>query len=255
MRFASLGSGSRGNALIIEAGATRLMLDCGFGPRETIAKLGRLGLSPEDLSGILVTHEHSDHIAGAFKLASRYRLSVWMTHGTLAAAPRGCREHPGTELIDSHQAVQIGDLEIHPFPVPHDAREPVQFVFSDGWHRLGVVTDLGSSTPHVEQMLSGCDALVLECNHDEELLQRGSYPPHLKRRIAGHFGHLDNAASAALLAALDTQRLQHLIAAHLSQQNNTPALAQAALAAVLGCAEHWVGIADQNEGFDWRALT
>lgn len=254
MRFASLGSGSRGNALLVEAGTTRLLLDCGFGPREIAAKLGRIGLSPDSLSGILVTHEHSDHVAGAFKLASRHRLRVWMTHGTFTAAPQGRGEAPAVELIDSHQPFTVGDLEIHPFPVPHDAREPVQFVFSDGKHRLGVVTDLGSSTPHVERMLSGCNALVLECNHDEEMLQRGGYPPHLKRRIAGRFGHLENAASAKLLAALDTRNLQHLFAAHLSQQNNTPDLARKALADALGCSESWVGIADQEVGFDWRDL-
>ncbi len=255
MRFASLGSGSRGNALVVEAGATRLLLDCGFGPREMAFRLGRLGLSPEELTGILVTHEHSDHVAGAFRLAVRHRLSVWMTHGTFAAAPQDGGEIPAVKLIDSHLSFRVGDLEIHPFPVPHDAREPVQFVFSDGRHRLGAVTDLGSSTPHVVQMLAGCDALVLECNHDAEILRRSGYPPHLKRRIAGRFGHLDNAASAELLAALDTRRLQHLVAAHLSQQNNTPTLARAALAGVLGCSESWVGIADQEEGFDWRALS
>lgn len=254
MRFASLGSGSRGNALLVEAGATRLLLDCGFGPRDIAIKLGRLGLSPNDLSGILVTHEHSDHVAGAYKLAMRHCLAVWMTHGTYAAAPRGQGEMPKIMLVDSHQPFQVGDLELHPFPVPHDAREPVQYVFSDGRHRLGVVTDLGSSTPHLERVLTACDALVLECNHDAEMLQRGVYPAHLKRRIAGRFGHLDNEASASLLAALDTGKLQHLIAAHLSQQNNTPALAQAALAEVLGCSAAWVGVADQEEGFGWRDL-
>ena len=254
MRFASLGSGSRGNALLVEAGANRPPLDFGFGPRETLAKLSRLGLSPDELSGILVTHEHGDHIAGASRLAVRFRLAVWMTHGTFAAMQQGRGEMPRVELIDSHQSFQVGDLEIQPFPVPHDAREPVQYVLSDGRCRLGVATDLGSSTPHVERMLTGCDALVLECNHDAEMLQQGNYPAHLKRRIAGRFGHLDNAASAALLAALDTGKLQHLIAAHLSQQNNTPALAQTALAGVLGCAESWVGVADQDEGLDWRAL-
>ncbi|PWB40238.1 MAG: MBL fold metallo-hydrolase [Rhodocyclales bacterium] len=254
MRFASLGSGSRGNALLVEAGSTRLLLDCGFGPREILSKLARLGLDSEGLSGILVTHEHSDHIAGAFKLAARHRLTMWMTHGTFAAAPKGLGELPKVELIDSHQAFRVCDLEIHPFPVPHDAREPVQYVFSDGKHRLGVVTDLGSSTPHVERMLTDCDALVLECNHDENMLRHGGYPPHLIRRIAGRFGHLDNAASAALLAALDTRKLRHVIAAHLSQQNNTPALARKALAETLGCSESWVGIADQDAGFDWRDL-
>ncbi|BBO21010.1 MAG: MBL fold metallo-hydrolase [Rhodocyclaceae bacterium] len=254
MRFASLGSGSRGNALLVEAGDTRLLLDCGFGLRETDYRLGRLGQLPESLAGILVTHEHGDHIAGAFKLAARYRLRVWMTHGTHAAAPGEGGDNPHVELIDSHRSFSVGDLEIHPFPVPHDAREPVQYVFSDGRHRLGVVSDLGSSTPHVERMLSGCDALVLECNHDAAMLAQGNYPAQLKRRIAGRFGHLENAASAALLASLDTRNLQHLLAAHLSQQNNTPALARAALAGVLGCEENWIGVADQDAGFGWRAL-
>ena len=255
MRFASLGSGSRGNALIIEAGATRLMLDCGFGPRETIAKLGRLGLSPEDLSGILVTHEHSDHIAGAFKLASRYRLSVWMTHGTLAAAPRGCSEIPGTELIDSHQAVQIGDLEIHPFPVPHDAREPVQFVFSAAGRRLGMLTDCGRITPHVVDVLSPCDALVLEFNHDRERLAVSSYPPSLRARIAGGYGHLENAQALSLLQTLDVGRLQHLVAAHLSEENNCPRAVEALLASLFAGDRRRFDIADQADGHGWRTLT
>jgi len=254
MRFASLGSGSRGNALLVEAGHTRLLLDCGFSLRETLFRLDRLGCPAESLSGIVVTHEHNDHIGGAIRLAARYQRTVWMTHGTFASSPASRSELPGLELIDSHQSFAIGDLEIHPFPVPHDAAEPVQFVFSDGRHRLGVATDLGGATPHVERMLSECDALVLECNHDEDMLRRGNYPPHLKRRIAGRFGHLENAASASLLAALDTRKLQHLIAAHLSQQNNTPERAQSALAGALGCAAAWVGVADQEEGFGWRDL-
>ncbi len=254
MRFASLGSGSRGNAFVIEAGTTRLLLDCGFGPRETSRKLARLGLAAGDLSAILVTHEHGDHVGGAYPLALSEGLRVWMTHGTFAATPPGRNGPPPVELIDSHWPFQIGDLEIFPFPVPHDAREPVQFVFSDGSRRLGVATDLGSSTPHVESMLSACDALVLECNHDREMLSGGGYPPHLKRRIAGRFGHLDNGSTATLLGALDNSRLQHLVAAHLSQQNNTPALARAALSQALGCAEHWIGVADQDEGFAWRSV-
>lgn len=254
MRFASLGSGSSGNALLVEAGATRILLDCGFGLREVALRLARLGLAADDLTGILVTHEHSDHVAGAFKLAARHRLTIRMTHGTFAALSAEGARMPQVELIDSHQPLRIGDLEVHPFPVPHDAREPVQFVFSDGRHRLGVLSDLGSSTPHVERMLSGCDALMLECNHDADRLLKGRYPPHLKRRIAGRFGHLDNHSSAALLAALETSRLQHLIAGHLSQQNNTPELARAALAEVLGCAREWVTVADQETGFGWRDL-
>lgn len=254
MRFASLGSGSKGNALLVEAGSTRILLDCGFGPRECTARLARLGCSPDALSGILITHEHSDHIAGAFAMASRFRLTLWMSHGTFSASKARELDALTVELIDSHQAFPVGDLEIQPYPVPHDAREPVQFMFADGRHRLGVLTDLGRSTPHVERTLSGCDALVLECNHDINMLQAGDYPPHLKRRIAGGHGHLDNQAAASLLGTLDTSRLQHVIAAHLSQQNNTPALARKSLADVLGCSETWVGVACQDDGFGWRTI-
>ncbi len=255
MRFASLGSGSRGNALIVECGSTRLMLDCGFGPRETEARLQRLGLAPADLAGIVVTHEHSDHIAGAFKFALRHNLRVWMTHGTCAAAPYGRGQMPTIEIIDSHQVFAVGAVEVRPFPVPHDAREPTQFVFSDGCYRLGVLTDVGCSTPYIEQMLSGCDALVLECNHDLSLLQGGNYPPQLKKRIAGRYGHLDNESAAKLLAALDVSRLKHIVAAHLSEQNNTVDLARTALASVLNCEREWIAVASQDEGFAWRALS
>lgn len=258
MRFASLGSGSRGNALVVEAderGAkTRVLLDCGFGPRELALRLARLGLSPDDLDAILVTHEHSDHSAGVYKCARRHQLEVFLTHGTEAAMPRDRGEPPLTRIIDSHAAFTIGALEIRPFPVPHDAREPVQFVFCDRRHRLGVLTDTGGATPHIIAMLDVCDALVLECNHDSEMLSRGAYPWHLKQRIAGRFGHLDNQAAARLLAALDRSRLQHLVAAHLSEQNNTPQLARAALAGAAACAEDWIVIASQDEGSPWCEL-
>lgn len=253
IRFASLGSGSSGNALLVEGGATRLMIDCGFGLRDTAGRLGRLGMEPADLAGILVTHEHADHIGGVFRFARRHGLPVWLTYGTLmacaaAAAGVDCR------VIDSHAPLAIGDLEIFPYPVPHDAREPVQYAFSDGAFRLGVLTDAGEITPHMREVLSGCDGLVLECNHDAEMLARSNYPPSLKRRIAGRYGHLENRAAAGLLAAIDNSRLRHLVAAHLSERNNLPELAVQALAAVLGCAAEWVGVADQEAGFAWRQL-
>lgn len=253
MRFASLGSGSGGNGLVVEAGATRVLIDCGFGVEETARRLERLGLQPADLAGILVTHEHSDHLDGAVPFARRHGLRVWMTYGTLRAAGDG-EPRDVVEVIDSHTAFAVGDLHVQPFPVPHDAREPVQFVVGDGARRLGVLTDLGTPTRHVESMLSGCDALVLECNHDTDLLAGGPYPAFLKARIAGPFGHLANAAAAAILAAIDRSRLRHVVAAHLSEQNNQPALAQAALAAALGCAPDWVQVAAQDAGFGWREL-
>lgn len=254
MRFASLGSGSGGNALVVEAGPTRVMLDCGFAVEETERRLARVGLAPGDLAGILVTHEHGDHVDGALPFARRHGLGVWMTHGTFRAGPAGSAAGVRITMVDSHSAFAVGDLEVQPFPVPHDAREPVQYVLSDGNRRLGVLTDIGASTRHVEATLSGCDALVLECNHDPGMLAGGPYPAWLKARIAGPFGHLANAAAAALLAAIDRSRLRHVIAAHLSAQNNRPQLACAALAGALGCGPDAIGVADQATGFAWREL-
>lgn len=255
MRFASLGSGSQGNALVVEAGRTRILVDNGMTVRETERRLERLGLQPSQLTGIVVTHEHSDHIDGVFPFACRHGLKVWLTYGTLRAAlgdklPEWLPECE-VVVIDSHDPFAVGDLEVHPFPVPHDAREPVQYVFGDGARRLGVLTDVGISTRHIENMLNGCDALVLECNHDPDMLARSKYPPWLRARIAGPYGHLSNAVAAQLLARLECKRLQHIVAAHLSEQNNTPDLAQAALAGVLGCTPDWVVAASQDGGFGW----
>jgi len=141
-----------------------------------------------------------------------------------------------------------------PFPVPHDARQPVQYVFSDGDRRLGVLTDTGQPTRHIQAMLSGCEALVLECNHDLAMLAASTYPMWLKHRIGGQFGHLANETAAEILSGIDTSALKHLIAAHLSANNNTPELARAALASVLNCSVDWIGVADQAAGLDWRDL-
>lgn len=254
-RFASLGSGSRGNAMVVEARGTRVLLDCGFGPRELSARLARLDLDLGDFAAILVTHEHSDHSAGVFKCARRYGTEVILTHGTLAAMPRDRGALPLLRVIDSHRPFVVGEMEILPFTVPHDAREPVQFVFSDGRNHLGVLTDTGAVTPHIVETLRICDALVLECNHDPGMLANGNYSRMLKQRISGRFGHLDNQAAAALLGELKHSRLRHVVAAHLSEQNNTPQLARAALARALGCSDEWIGVATQEEGFAWRELT
>jgi len=254
MRFASLGSGSQGNSLVVEAGGTRVLLDCGFGLAATVARLARLGLVPEDLGAIVVTHEHDDHIGGVARLARRHGIPVWLTPGTLAGFEGLFAGVADVRLIHNYGVFAVGDVQVHPFPVPHDAREPAQFVFSDGARRLGVLTDVGCSTRHIEATLSGCDALVLECNHDAEMLRRSSYPQRLRERIAGRFGHLDNSAAAELLRNLDNSKLKHLVAAHLSQENNHPGLARAALSAVMNCAPEWIGIADQDEGLAWREI-
>jgi phosphoribosyl 1,2-cyclic phosphodiesterase len=256
LRFASIGSGSKGNCLVAEVGSTRVLVDCGLSPRETERRLAKLGLAPADITGILVTHEHDDHAGQAYAFAAPHKLPVWLTWGTQAALA-GSGKPPGdvqTRSIDGRTSFAIGDLQVQPFTVPHDAREPVQFVLSDGAFRLGVLTDIGASTAHVETVLSGCDALVLECNHDVDMIWGGDYPKWLKERITGPFGHLSNLQAERLLGALDRSKLKHVFAAHLSAHNNSPVLAREALARAMGCAPDWIGLSTQEEGFAWREL-
>ena len=254
LRFASLASGSQGNCLIAEAGRTRVLIDCGLNLTDTERRLERLGVAPGEVSAILVTHEHGDHASGVFDFAAAHRVTVYLTYGTLGAMRQEGKVTEGvrTVQVDGRQALAVGDIQVHPFTVPHDAREPVQYVLSDGASKLGVVTDVGTTTAHLQQVLSGLDALVLECNYDRDMLWAGAYPKWLKERIGGPFGHLDNRDSERLLAGLDRSRLKHVIGAHLSQQNNRPELARAALARAMGCEESWIGLATQDEGFGWR---
>ena len=254
MRFASLGSGSRGNATLIESGTTCIMLDCGFSLVELTRRLTRAGREGSALTAIVVTHEHGDHIRGVGAAARKFGLPVWMTSGTLKAAEAQCGSLPEVRVFSCHEGFEIDGIHITPFPVPHDAREPSQFIFSDGARRLGVLTDTGSSTRHIEDNLSACHGLLLECNHDRDMLFNGEYSASLKERVGGPLGHMDNDASAQLLARLDNSRLQHLVAAHLSEKNNTPYLVQTTLGNALGCAHTWVQIADQERGLPWREL-
>jgi phosphoribosyl 1,2-cyclic phosphodiesterase len=252
MRFASLGSGSRGNATLIESGQTLVMVDCGFSRRETERRMARLGCSATQLAAILVTHEHGDHIRGVCTLARQYDVPVWLSAGTQLML----RDEtlPEINRFDGQTGFRLGDLEIQPFTVPHDAREPCQFVFADGKHRFGLLTDTGRITAHIRACLDRCDALMLECNHDPERLATGPYSASLKARVGGPLGHLSNAQAAGLLDSIDCSRLQHVVAAHLSDKNNHPELARTALAAALGCATDWIGVAGQEAGLAWRGL-
>jgi phosphoribosyl 1,2-cyclic phosphodiesterase len=254
MRFACLGSGSKGNAWLVEYGATRVLLDCGFGVREMTTRLHRLDVEPADVAAILVTHEHSDHARGAARFSAKYGCDVWLTPGCSVALDALGDLPARARAVDSHAGFEIGELEFRPFPVPHDAREPVQYVVSDGARNWGLLTDAGHVTEHMVAMLQDCDALALECNHDVDMLRQGSYPASLKTRILGRYGHLDNRAASELLGRLPTGRLQHVVAAHLSEENNSPELARAALAGVLGCEPEWIGVAGQAEGIGWRSI-
>jgi phosphoribosyl 1,2-cyclic phosphodiesterase len=258
LRFASLASGSKGNCLVAEAreaaSATRVLIDCGLNLRDTERRLARLGLRPSDIAGVLVTHEHGDHAHGVFDFAAAHNITVYLTYGTMAAMKDEGKVTEGVRMVfvNGRELFFIEGMQVAPFTVPHDAREPVQYVLSDGDRKLGVLTDIGVPTAHVAQVLSGLHALVLETNYDRDMLWNGAYPHWLKQRIAGPFGHLDNEDSGRLLGALDCSRLKHLIGAHLSESNNRPDLARAALARGLGCEQSWIGLASQDSGFDWR---
>ncbi len=254
MRFALLGSGSEGNALVVEVGQTRVLMDCGFSLSETTARLFRLGLTPEQLHGIVVTHEHGDHIGGVARLARKFSLPVFLTHGTLRSQNGAFADLPSVNEISPHHLFSIGEVKVQPYPVPHDASEPVQFVFGDGVRKLGVLTDTGSSTPHIEAILNGCDALVLECNHDTDMLANSEYPYNLKLRVGGRYGHLNNFDAGELLARLDCSKLQHIVAAHLSHKNNSRELAVDALIRAMPDIADKIAVATQSEGLSWRQI-
>ncbi len=252
MRFAHLASGSRGNALVVSHGATHVLVDCGLSLRRVTCRLAELGLAPEVLAAILVTHEHGDHASGVRRLAEAHSIPVFASAGTARAA--GLEDLLAGEPLHAERPFTVGELEIHPYTVPHDAREPLQFVFGDGRRRLGVLTDCGHPTPHVRAALDGCHALVLECNHDPEALAQGSYPPPVKARVGGDWGHLSNPQAAALLTRLDTTALRHVVAAHLSERHNTPQQARRALAASLDCPPEEIHVACQDGGTPWLDL-
>lgn len=252
MRFASLGSGSRGNGTVIHADDTFLLVDCGFTLRETEQRLSRLGIAPQQLSAVLVTHEHGDHCSGVRVLSNRYDLPVYMTAGTARA--RTLLDVANRITIDSHLPFVIDGVQVQPVAVPHDAAEPVQFVFEWKGKRLGVLTDLGAITPFVREHYNSCDALLLESNHCIDMLSRGPYPPSLKLRVGGRFGHLSNAQAAGLLEEIEVDRLQHLVIAHLSEKNNTLERVQASMATVLQRVRN-VLYACQEDGFDWLTIS
>ena len=257
MRFCSLGSGSGGNATLVEAGSgaatRRLLIDCGFSLRELEMRLARIGLACSDLHAVFITHEHGDHVGCATTLVRRHRLPLWLSRGTWRAI--GEPELDGLmAFARDGQAIDLGALELLPFTVAHDAQEPLQLRCNDGARRLGVLTDVGCASPHLIDHLQGCDALLLECNHDREMLANSRYPASLKARVGGRLGHLSNDAAAQILAACIHAGLTRVVAAHLSQHNNTPELARAALAPVWGVAPNDVVVADQQRGFDWIEL-
>jgi phosphoribosyl 1,2-cyclic phosphodiesterase len=254
IRFKSLGSGSTGNATVVQAreGAqlTHLLIDCGLGIRQLEKRLGHAGLAAEQVDAIFITHEHADHIGCASQFALRKNIPLFMSHGTYAAI--GQPDLGGLlRLVSDGMRLAIGGIEVRPFTVPHDAREPLQLTCSDGASRLGILTDLGHASAHVLEQLAGCATLLLECNHDRAMLAASSYPAFLKRRVGGDWGHLANDSAAEIARSLRASGLKQVVAAHLSEQNNRPVLARQTLADAMECDPADVAVADGPAGCDW----
>lgn len=253
LRFASLASGSRGNVLLVESGQTLLMVDCGLPYRDVEQRLAAVGRAPADVTAVLVTHEHGDHLRGVATFARRHGTRVLASHGTGRALAALAGEDGEIELepFSSHRELVVGGIDVEPFPVPHDAREPCQFVFAAGRRRLGVLTDTGHVTRHIRERLSGCDALAIEFNHESESLARGSYPPSVKARVASAYGHLSNAQAAACVGALRHGGLQWIMAMHVSERNNSREDVERALGSALDGRAMNFSIAEQDSAIGW----
>lgn len=275
LRYKNMSSGSTGNATLVESAngsntkPSRVLVDCGMRLVRLLDLLAVANVQPCDIDAIFITHEHSDHIGCVTQLASRYNIPVWASSGTHAALqdlqlklrakqPSHTQLVPGfaslVRIASDTCTINVGDLQITPFTVPHDAREPLQLTCSDGDVKLGILTDLGHASRHVIDSIAGCNALLLESNHDEEMLSNSKYPAFLKARVGGDFGHLSNTQAAGLLSAVMHGQLRHVSAAHLSQQNNHPLLAQSALADVLGCLPADIFAACPETGTPWMTV-
>ncbi|MDA0796842.1 MAG: MBL fold metallo-hydrolase [Proteobacteria bacterium] len=252
MRFASLGSGSKGNSTLIETQDTCVMVDCGFGVRDVCRRLLALGKTPEDLSAILVTHEHSDHWKGVVPLARKFSIPIFLTAGCLKSRDR-VYEGVNFNIIDSHIPFAIGDLHVTPVPVPHDAREPVQYVFDAHGIKFGILTDIGHSTPFVEGQYSNCHGLLLEANYDQDMLDSGPYPSFLKERVGGKFGHLSNDQLSAFLLKIDQRNLKVILIGHVSEKNNHIDKVKLAIADSLSARDP-LEYASQEAGSPWIEL-
>ena len=243
-----LASGSRGNATYISDGRTSILIDAGLSGVEIQRRMARKGLDPSSLDAILVSHEHADHIHGVGVLSRRFGLTVYINDGTRQASENALGKLSGFSPFSCGHAFTIGSLAIHPFSISHDAEDPAGFTISCNGGKVGVATDLGIATGVVKTHLQACDILILEANHDPQMLIDGPYPWPLKQRIRGRSGHLSNDDTALLLEVLQHDRLAHVILAHLSQENNTPDKARQAVRTVLNGARARLHVASQAAG-------
>jgi len=247
LRFCALASGSRGNALLVEHGDTLIMIDCGLPLSSLEKRFAAVGRRIDELDAVLITHEHGDHSRGIAALKRGRELEFRATPGTARAV-----EAIGSDSrLRLDRELAIGSISVAPYPVPHDAREPCQFVFRAGGRRLGVLSDAGHATPVIRQALASCDALAIEFNHDAGMLENGSYPASVKARVGSRFGHLSNSQAAELLADLVHPELQSVMALHRSERNNSPELVRRAVGRATAGSRVEFRMADQDAPTDW----
>ena len=227
-----LGSGSSGNCTFVATDRVKILIDAGLSRRDTLRRLASIGEAPESLGAILVTHEHSDHVGGLARLAGPYRIPVYLTPSTQAALPPET-ELPAVETMRAGNSFQISNLTVEPFTVPHDAADPVGFRLSAEGVRIAIATDLGYLPENVKDYLRSCHCLIIESNHDLEMLRSGPYPWHLKQRIMSRDGHLSNMAVVDFLTSHFDSEARMVILTHLSRQNNHPEIARMAVASAL----------------------
>jgi phosphoribosyl 1,2-cyclic phosphodiesterase len=247
MRFSVLGSGSRGNAVFIEHGKTGLLIDAGFSGKEIAARLKSIGRDLGDVQAICLTHEHRDHISGVGVISRKCNVPVFANPATFSAGEELLGKLCARKEFETGTPVEIGDLLVRSFRVSHDTADPVGFVVSDGQRSLGYCTDTGRVSHLMAKRLGACNALILEFNHNLDMLKNGPYPLQLQQRVRSNMGHLSNEDAAAFLAQIMGEHLQIVVLAHLSETNNTPMLAsKAAMAAVREWGETTEYIAAQH---------
>jgi phosphoribosyl 1,2-cyclic phosphodiesterase len=251
MRFSSIGSGSKGNSTIVEYDDTIILVDCGFSLKETEKRLSIVGIAPSKINAILVTHEHSDHIRGVSSLAKKYKIPVMATAGT----SKFLRNSSALNLtcIDTQSDFHVENLTVTPVLVPHDAREPVQFIIRGGLLTFGILTDVGAITEHIIELYKRCDGLMIESNHDKDMLLNGSYPRSLKDRVGSNWGHLNNKQMLYFLKNIELEQLQELVIGHISENNNSVLLVEETISEISKQLSS-VSFATQNEGFGWIEL-
>jgi phosphoribosyl 1,2-cyclic phosphodiesterase len=257
LRVVVLGSGSGGNAVVIESGAHRILIDAGFSSRELTRRMASVGVDPRTLSALVLTHEHIDHCRGVGRLARRHKLAIFATAGTLRELSLDDESRDRATVLRSGEPCEVAGFQVEPFLLPHDAREPIGMVVSDrDGRRVGLVADCGTRTHLAWARLRDLDLLVLETNHDLDMLRNGPYPWSLKQRVAGRHGHLSNREAADGLPELLCERLRWVVLYHLSRTNNLPALAAATISETLareGCAAR-LEVSAQDRPTPWLEL-